>query len=292
MPPSIAHASSLQLPPGPWPTVYDALCARFPHVGASIWAERFARGLVCKAGGGALTIATPYRVGLEVRYWREVADETPVAGVEVIIHRDADWIVVDKPHFLPVAPTGAWVEQTLLRRLQRRLGIESLAPLHRIDRATAGLVMFSANPSSRAAYHELFRLRQIQKTYHALAPALTSQTLPLTRRSRLARAEPFFRVKEIVGEPNSETYIDVIGRTAASWHYELRPRTGHKHQLRVHMAALGVPIHGDSYYPTLAAHAADDFAKPLCLLAHSLCFIDPCNGAARSFTSSFSLVAT
>ena len=149
MPPSIAHASSLQLPPGPWPTVYDALCARFPHVGASIWAERFARGLVCKAGGGALTIATPYRVGLEVRYWRELAAEPRIPGEEVIIHRDADLIVVDKPLFLPVAPTGAWVEQTLLRRLQRRLGIESLAPLHRIDRATAGLVMFSANPSSR-----------------------------------------------------------------------------------------------------------------------------------------------
>lgn len=289
--PRLAHASSLQLPPGPWTSVYEGLCARFPHIGAAIWSERFARGRVCDANGVPLTINTPYKVGLEVRYWREVLAEPRTAGEEVVIHFDADLVVADKPHFLPVTPTGAWVEQTLLRRLQRRLGLDSLAPLHRLDRATAGLVMFSVNPATRVAYHDLFRLHRIEKVYHAIAPPLPGFTFPLTRCSRLATGIPFFRVHETPGQPNTETCIDVLQRGSTLWRYELRPRTGHKHQLRVHMAELGAAIDGDTYYPVLAERVTDDFDRPLALLAHSLRFKDPHSGLERSFTTSLRLAA-
>ncbi len=284
-----SDASTVQLPVGPWSTVFECLCARFPHVPAGTWAERMERGRVLDAAGIPIGREAPFRVGLEVRYWREVADETPVAGVERILHVDDDLVVAYKPHFLPVTPTGSWVEHTLLRRLQRRLGIAALAPLHRLDRLTAGLVLFSVNPRSRPAYHDLFRRHAIQKTYHALAPPLPQRSFPYRHRSCLARGEPFFRMQETEGAPNSETVIDVVERSDGLWHYQLRPRTGRKHQLRVHMAAIGAAIDGDPWYPQLAPRQADDPGRPLALLAHSLQFSDPTTGAERVFVSTQAL---
>ena len=286
-----APPSTLQLPPGKWSTVLACLCACFPHVAEARWVDRFARGLVQDAHGRALDVAATYRVGLEVRYWREVATEPLIPFEEQILHVDAQLVVVDKPHFLPVSPTGPWVEQTLLRRLQRRLGIPSLAPLHRLDRATAGLVLFSVEPATRAAYHALFRDHRVDKTYEALAAPLPELDFPHCRRSALTRGEPFFRVRESAAAPNSETTIDVLERGVHHWRYRLRPRTGHKHQLRVHMAALGAPIDGDPYYPELIARASDDYAHPLALLATELRFTDPTSGRARFFATQRALRA-
>src|SRR5687768_14554291 len=213
-PPSIdgLTASTLQLPPGEWPTVLDCLCDRFPAVARSQWLERMARGRVVDSAGSSVTPETPYRVGLEVHYYREVADEPPIPFDEVVLHADADLLVADKPHFLPVAPTGAHVHETLLGRLIRRTGNHSLVPLHRIDRDTAGLVLFSGNPQSRARYQALFRERRIEKSYEAIAPALPDIAFPCVRRSRIAAGEPFFRMQEVDGPANSETRIDVIAR--------------------------------------------------------------------------------
>lgn len=278
-------ASTVALPAGPWKTVAEYLCERFAHVAPSIWQERFERGRVRDATGAVLSAHSPFRAGLVVRYWRELGHEPPIGGVEEVLYQDAEILVADKPPLLPVAPVGAWVEETLLRRLQRRLGLPGLAPMHRLDRATSGLVLFSANPANRGAYHALFRERAVLKTYHALAAPLPGRSFPLTYRSRLVRGEPFFRVREADGEPNTETCIDVIGRGADSWLYELRPRTGHTHQLRVHMAALGAPIAGDDYYPTLAADEGSPDRPPLALLARRLEFTDPVTGERRDFTS-------
>ena len=280
-----ALASTVALPAGHWSTVREYLCERFAHVTSSTWNARFAAGLVQDANGVALHPDTPFRPGLVVRYWRELVHEPPIDGREEIIYRDEEILVVDKPPFLPVAPVGAWVEQTLLRRLQRNLGLHSLAPMHRLDRATAGLVLLSVNPANRGAYHALFRRRAVAKTYHALAAPLPDRSFPLTYRSRLVRGEPFFRVCEIDGEPNTETHVDVVARRADLWLYELRPVTGHTHQLRVHMAALGAPIAGDLYYPDLQADTSDDPGRPLALLARQLRFTDPVTGEPRDFSS-------
>jgi len=276
-------ASRLQLPPGPWATVFEALCARFPRVPEATWRERFARGRVLDAEGGALAITAPFRVGVDVHYFREVADEPVVAFRETVVHVDAHLVVVDKPHFLPVAPTGAWVRETLLTRLVERLDNPRLVPLHRIDRETAGLVMFSADPGSRGAYQALFRERRIRKHYVALAPPLPGRAFPCVHRSRLAPGEPFFRMREVEGDANSETVVDVLERSATAWRYALEPVTGRKHQLRVHMAALGAPILGDRCYPALRAAGPDDHAHPLQLFAQSLAFNDPLTGALRRF---------
>jgi tRNA pseudouridine32 synthase/23S rRNA pseudouridine746 synthase len=288
---ALRPSSALRLPSGSWATVLDCLCARFGAISREEWSGRMARGLVLDSAGRPLSAATPYEAGLEVRYFREVAAETPIPFAESIVHADADLVVADKPHFLPVAPAGAWVEETLLTRLMRRLGNRELVPLHRIDRATAGLVLFSANPLTRARYQALFRDRRIAKTYEALAAPMPERAFPLVYRSRLAPGEPFFRMREHTGPPNSETRIRVLARGATLWRYELVPVTGRKHQLRVHMAALGAPIANDPYYPDLSALAADDHVRPLALLARTLAFLDPFSGEARRFSTGLQLHA-
>lgn len=282
--------SRLQLPPGAWPTLLDGLCARFPQVSRAQWQDRCARGRVQDPQGRPLPASLPYRVGLEVRYFREVADEAPIAGVERIVHADAHLVVADKPHGLPVTPSGRYVRETLLARLVARLGNPALVPLHRLDRATAGLVLFSADPGSRAAYQALFRERRIAKTYQALAPALLGQAFPLLRASRLVRGEPFFRMAEADGEANSLTRIEVLDAPDGPlWRYALTPVTGRKHQLRVHMAALGAPILGDALYPRLRAEEQGAAADTLHLLACGLAFDDPLSGQARRFASAQTL---
>ena len=188
-----------------------------------------------------------------------------------------------KPHFLPVAPTGAFVRQTLLTRLVERLDNPHLVPLHRIDRDTAGLVLFSANPATRGRYQALFREQRISKDYLAVAAPLPHLTFPHVHRSRLVPGEPFFRMQEVPGEPNSETVTDVVHRGTDHWTYRLQPITGRKHQLRVHMAALGAPLLHDRSYPQLLDPAPDDAGKPLQLLAQRLEFLDPLSGKQCSF---------
>ncbi|MEJ7745587.1 MAG: pseudouridine synthase [Luteimonas sp.] len=282
-------ASRLQLPPGPWPTVLDALCDRFPAIDRNRWIDRMARERVLGVDGVGVTPETPYRVGMEIRYWREVADEPPIPFDETVLHVDAHLVVADKPHFLPVTPAGGWVRETLLSRLIRHLDNPDLVPLHRIDRETAGLVLFSADRRTRGQYQALFRDRRIEKNYEALAPALPHLQFPLVRSSRLAPGEPFFRMREIEGEANSETRIDVVERGETWWRYALRPSTGRKHQLRVHMAALGAPIRDDALYPVLRERGAEDFSRPLQLLAKALRFVDPRSGEERRFHSRFAL---
>ena len=214
-----------------------------------------------------------------------------LACAEAVLWADEHLVVADKPHFLPVTPSGGYVADTLLARLLRRLDNPQLVPLHRIDRATAGLVLFSANAQSRARYQQLFPARAIDKTYEALAAPLPMLSFPQVRRSRLLPGQPFFRTAEVAGMANSETHIGVIERHASYWRYSLQPVTGRQHQLRVHMAALGAPIFNDRWYPELCEAAPDDLDRPLQLLAKSLSFIDPVDGRPRHFESNFRLTA-
>ncbi len=277
--------SRLQLPPGDWPNLLDGLCARFPRIDRPQWQDRFARGRVQDAQGRALAADQPWQVGLEILYFREVSDEPSIPFSERIHFQDEHLLVADKPHYLPVTPAGGYVRETLLARLIAQTGNADLVPLHRLDRLTAGLVLFSQRPDSRDAYQRLFRERRIDKTYEALAPALPGLVFPLQRLSRIVAGEPFFRMAEVPGEANARTRVEVIAADGAVWHYRLQPETGRKHQLRVHMAALGAPIVGDDLYPQLQPAADPLQAPPLQLLARALAFQDPLSGKRRAFSS-------
>ena len=272
-----------------WPGVIDFLDQRLPTVGRKVWAERLATGAVLDETGQAVPPDAPYRGNTRLYYYRALPDEKVVPFEATVIYQDAHLVVADKPHFLPVTPGGRYVQQTLLVRLQRQLGLPRLAPLHRIDRETAGLVLFSTRPESRDAYQRLFRERRIAKVYEALAPALPGRSFPLQHRSRLQKGEPFHCMREEEGDPNSETLIDVLDRQGPVWRYRLVPESGRKHQLRVHMAALGAPILGDGFYPQLQDPPQGAAEPPLQLLAQVLAFDDPLTGQRRSFRSTRTL---
>lgn len=282
-------ASHIQLPPGPWGTALEALCALFPAIPEATWRDRFARGRILDAAGRPMRDHAPYRPGADIHYYREVVEEPRIPFEEALVHVDAHLVVADKPHFLPVAPAGRHVHETLLGRLMRRLDNPDLVPLHRLDRDTAGLVLFAAHPDTRAAYQALFRDRRITKGYEALAPALPGLEFPRVHSSRLEPGEPFFRMREVPGTANTETRLDVLTRGEGLWRYRLEPVTGRKHQLRVHMAAMGAPIANDAVYPEVRQREDDDFTKPLKLLARTLSFSDPLDGSPRHFESRFRL---
>ena len=283
--PAEHQASTLYLPPGTWPTVLDCLCAHFRAISREQWLDRIARGRVLDASGAPISPFLAYKEGLRIHYFREVPNETPIPVQEAILYADEHLVVADKPHFLPVTPAGEYVEQTLLRRLIRTLDNPHLVPLHRIDRHTAGLVLFSANPDSRSAYQSLFPTRKIEKRYEAIARALPDLELPRVHKSRLVEGEPFFRMREGEGVSNTETLVEVCEKNGDLWRYALYPVTGKKHQLRVHMAALGAGICNDPFYPEVLNDALDDYANPLKLLAQSLRFTDPLTGQERYFES-------
>lgn len=284
--------STLHLPQGDWRTVLDCLCAHFPAIDRATWLDRFARGRVLGADGQALEVTHAYQVGLRIHYFREVPNEQPVPFEAHILHLDEHLLVVDKPHFLPVMPAGGYVNETLLARLSKRLGNPDLVPIHRIDRLTAGLVLFSTDPASRGAYQALFRERRIDKHYEAICPALPELVFPRLERLHMIEGEPFFLMRKGDGEPNSETRIEVLERREDCWRYALYPLTGRKHQLRLQMATLGAGICNDPFYPELIERARrdrDDYSKPLKLLARGLAFCDPLSGQPRTFESELRL---
>ena len=281
-------ASCVALPHGPWPRLIDFLAERLPAVSAAQWAQRMAAGRVLDDTGHPLGPDAAYAHGTRVYYYRELEAEPAIPFEETIVHQDTHLLVADKPHFLPVTPTGRYVQQTLLVRLKRRTGIETLTPIHRIDRETAGLVVFSVRPQDRDAYQRLFREQQVEKVYEAIAPLRPELPLPAVHRSRIVEDEQFFRQREVAGEPNSETALELVEARGALGLYRLRPRSGRTHQLRVHMHALGRPIVGDLFYPEVVhgpGHAQEDWSQPLRLLARALSFTDPVSGQLRRFES-------
>lgn len=290
-------ASCIALPPGPWPTIAAFLIDRFPAVPAADWLERMACGDVVDEAGERVDADRGYRAHLKVYYYRHVPAEPRVPFDDTVLFQDDHIVVVDKPHFLPVTPGGRYLQETVLVRARRRLGIDTLSPVHRLDRETAGLVVLAVVPAERAAYHALFRDRAVEKVYEAVAVDRPDVPMPQVRRSRLVEsAGSFMQMAEVPGEPNTETAIARV-RACGDGHalYRLHPLTGRRHQLRVHMAALGLPLVYDRIYPVLWPHEADgttqDFSRPLQLLARSITFADPATGQHRHFESRLVLSA-
>ena len=279
--------STVGLPGGHWPTVIDFFAQRFPTVERVVWLQRMRDGLVLDEQALPVPPDAVYRPHTRLYYYRHLPVEPRIPFEAQILFQDAHLVVVDKPHFLPTMPAGRYVQETLLVRLKQSLGVDTLAPLHRLDRETAGVTLFAIQPHERAAYHTLFKQREVHKHYEAIAPWRAD--MPPVYRSQIVPGEPFFRHCETAGEANSETHITVLERLGAWARYQLSPVTGRTHQLRIHMAALGVPIRNDRFYPQIVNIADDDYRTPLQLLARSIAFTDPVTGQARFFASARSL---
>ncbi len=276
-----------------WQTITDFLTQRFPAIPRTTWLQRMADGDVEDEFGKPVTADRPYQGHIRVYYYRDLEAEERIPFDEVILHQDEHLIVVDKPHFLPVTPSGKYLQETVLVRLKRTLGLNDLVPIHRIDRDTAGLVLFSVQPATRDAYQALFRDRAVHKTYEAIAPWRADLMFPLTRESRIvedkSEGRGFMTQTEVEGLPNALTHIQVLEVKGNSARYQLKPVTGKRHQLRVHMHALGMPIQGDGIYPVLTTEGQIDYDNPLQLLAKAIEWVDPISKEVRRFESRFEL---
>ena len=275
-----------------WSNLLEFLAERLPAVDQEGWRQRLEAGDVLDEAGRSMGADSPYLGGGRLYYWRALDDEPVIPFEATVLFQDPHLLVVDKPHFLPVTPTGRFVQQSLLVRLKRSTGLHTLSPIHRIDRETAGLVLLSVRPQDRAAYQALFRDRAVDKVYEAIAPFAASVALPRVHRSHMAEdPEAFYRMTETDGEPNSETAIALLEQRGAWARYQLEPVTGKRHQLRVHMAALGLPLAGDQFYPRVlrGPEEAEDFANPLRLLARGIGFNDPVTRERRRFESGLDL---
>jgi tRNA pseudouridine32 synthase/23S rRNA pseudouridine746 synthase len=260
----------------------DHLVERLPRVDPARIDAMLSDGHIVDTAG-PLAPDAPFRPATFLWFHRELPVETPVPFPIAIVHRDDDLVVVDKPHFLATIPRGRHIVETALVRLRRDLDLPMLSPAHRLDRATAGLLMFVVHPQRRGAYQTLFRDRLVRKTYEAVAPHDVTLELPLTVRSRIVKDRGVICAYEIPGEPNAETHIELLEHHNGIGRYRLSPTTGRTHQLRLHMSGLGIPILGDDLYPVLTDRSLDDFSRPLQLLASTLEFTDPISGEPRRF---------
>ncbi|GGV67863.1 pseudouridylate synthase [Streptomyces thermoviolaceus subsp. thermoviolaceus] len=273
---------------GPWATVREHLVERLSGAAPGAVEAMFRAGEVVGADGRPVAPDAPFEPGMFVWFHRELPEEVPVPFPLHVVHRDEHIVVVDKPHFLATTPRGTHVAETALARLRRELGLPTLSAAHRLDRLTAGLVLFTVRPEERGRYQTLFRDRRVRKEYEAVASYDPGLALPRTVRSRIVKERGVPAAREVPGEPNAVTRVDLVEHRAGDGlaRYRLVPETGQTHQLRVHMSALGVPILGDPLYPVVTGPVpAGDFRRPLQLLARTLEFTDPVTGAERRFSS-------
>jgi tRNA pseudouridine32 synthase/23S rRNA pseudouridine746 synthase len=277
--------SRLYLPKLDFPpkTLLDHLIAHFPNVRAEVWRERFARGRVTLEDGTALHGNQTYQQGITIYYERENAAEPPTSESETILYQDSEILVADKPHGMPVTPAGDYVERSLLIRLQKSTGLTDLSPIHRLDRETAGLVLFSVKADIRGHYHELFAKQTVEREYVAIAHLPGTAQKHWLIENRIEAGTPWFVQRIVEGLPNAKTVMELLEIRGEAGRFRLTPKTGKKHQLRVHMASIGAPIVGDPFYPQVREKQEGEPA--LQLLAQRLAFTDPVNGSQRSFTS-------
>lgn len=307
------NATRLRLPDeGPWDTAMDYMMHRWGHIDPQGIEDRFDAGEIVGEGGIPLDRATRLEDHTFIWYYRTLPPETRIPVELDILHQDEHLLVVDKPHFLPTTPGGTYIQESALVRLRNQLGLPDLIPMHRLDRMTAGVLLLSTNPETRGKYQVLFEKRQVQKEYECVsaaepAPGYPAVEYPVVVRNRMTKSRSYLLAEVIDGEPNAETRIERLetfdGGTpagaavsnAAGAHpgrlarYRLEPHTGKTHQLRVHMASLGLGIVNDAFYPELLDKAPDDYTKPLQLLARGIRFVDPISGRPVEYRSRLEL---
>jgi len=267
-------------------TILRYLQIRFPHIAEHIWEERLDNGQIISDNGDVISRNTAYRAGMKLCYYREIQQEIIIPFRESIVYQDDHLVAACKPHFLPVQPAGPYVAECLLNRLKKSLGNNDLVPLHRIDRETAGIVLFSANPQTRGIYHRLFAERKIQKIYEAIGSMPKDRLLDeWLVENRIEESENWPLMKNTDGPINARTLIKKIDEKGELAKFRIEPLTGKGHQIRLHLQMIGSAILNDRYHPALQPEKPDDFQNPLQLIARQLSFTDPITGIHREFIS-------
>lgn len=270
-------------------SLFHFLCEQFPHISIDEWQQRFDDRLILDMQGNALNSSAAFQQNTHIFYYRFLAHEVHVPFQEKILFENNDLMVIDKPHFLTISPTGQYVQETLLVRLKKTTNNPDLTPIHRLDRETAGIVLISKQPATRGVYQQMFAERKVQKLYHAIAPYRETLTFPREISLRMEKGQPFYTMQVVDGIANSQTAIEIIEHDQYWAKYQLKPLTGKQHQLRVHLNSLGIPIKHDPFYPEVMHKTEDDFSQPLQLLAKQIEFIDPVTQQEMCFCSEHEL---
>ena len=273
--------------PPPWETLGAFLTSRLP-ARANV-ADMLAAGEFVDKHCRPLDGTEPFSPHTFVWFHRPLAPEVPVPFPLTVLEVDEHVAVVDKPHFMATMPRGAHVQQTALVKARIMLDLPELAPAHRLDRLTAGVLLFTTRREYRGAYAGVFQAGRAHKEYEAIAAYDAGMEFPLRVSNRIEKRRDSLQATVVDGAPNAETLIEVAEVRGTHARYRLTPSTGKTHQLRVHMAGLGLPIVGDSLYPEAREVEPSDFSDPLRLVARRLRFVDPISGVARNYMSSIEL---
>ena len=254
-------------------TLLDFVVRRFPNITPATWQARFAAGEVWTTSG-PVAAADPYRPLLELHYRREVANEPPVREDLRVVWSDRALMVVDKPPNLPVTPGGRWVRNCLLHLIAEATGTTMVTPLHRLDRLTSGLVLLCLEPEARSHYGRLFQPTPlVDKVYTAVSEIRREPPGRCFELAHHIARSPVEHWRQVVrpGAPaNAHCEVELLETRDDLALLRLRPSTGRKHQLRVQLAATGLPVLGDPLYGTEPSDGPDDGSRRLWLDGHRL----------------------